>query len=110
MDKKMFSPCILVVDNDVNLLVKLEATFSQAGYRVLTAHESRQAIYLAQAARPEVIVCNSKMPAQKGSDVRRMLAQDSQTAAIPFVLLSKPLDKQELVARVNALIRSSAVH
>jgi DNA-binding response OmpR family regulator len=106
----MFSPCILVVDNDVNLLVKLEAAFSQAGYRVLTAHESRQAIYLAQAARPEVIVCSSKMPAQKGSDVRHMLAQDSQTASIPLVFLSKPLDKQELVARVNAMIRSQAVH
>ena len=99
-----------MVDDDVNLLVKLEAAFSQAGYRVLTAHETRKAVYLAQAARPEVIICNSKMPAQKGSDMRRMLAQDSQSASIPFVLLSKPLDKQELVARVNAMIRSHAIH
>jgi DNA-binding response OmpR family regulator len=54
----MMSPCILVVDNDVKLLVNLEATLNRAGYRVLTAHDSRQAVYLAQAARPEVIVCD----------------------------------------------------
>jgi DNA-binding response OmpR family regulator len=38
----MISPCILLVDNDVKLLGKLQAVLSQAGYRVLTAHESRQ--------------------------------------------------------------------
>jgi DNA-binding response OmpR family regulator len=40
----MISPCILLVDDDVKLLVKLQAVLSRAGYRVLTALESRQAI------------------------------------------------------------------
>ena len=106
----MISPCILLVDNDVKLLVKLQAVLSQAGYRVLTAHEGRQAIYLAQAALPEVIVCNAKMPSLHDSDVRGTLARDSQTASIPFIFLKKPFDKQELVALVNAMIRSQAVH
>ena len=106
----MISPCILLVDNDVKLLVKLEAVLSQAGYRVLTAHEGRQAIYLAQAALPEVIICNAKMPSLNNSDVRGTLARDSQTASIPFIFIKKPLDKQELVARVNAMIRSQALH
>lgn len=106
----MISPCILLVDNDVKFLIKLQAALSQAGYRVLTAHESRQAIYLAQAALPEVIVCNAKMSSLHDTDVRGALARDSQTASIPFLFLKKPLDKQELVARVNAIIRSSVVH
>ncbi len=106
----MISPCILLVDNDVKLLVKLEAVLSQAGYRVLTAHEGRQAIYLAQAALPEVIICNAKMSSLNHSDVRGTLARDSQTACIPFIFIKKPLDKQELVARVNAMIRSQALH
>src|SRR5688500_13142486 len=93
----MISPCILLVDNDVKVLVKLEAVLSQAGYRVLTAHESRQAIYLAQAALPEVIVCNAKMLSLHDSDVKGMLARDLQTASIPVIPLTKSLDKHELV-------------
>lgn len=103
----MMSPCILVIDNDVKLLMNLEATLNRAGYRVLTAHDGSQAVYLAQAARPEAIVCDVTRPARNGVDVRRTLAQDSQTASIPFVPLTK--NKQELVARVNAMIRSQAM-
>ena len=108
MDGNMFSPCILVIDNDVKLLVNLEATLNRAGYRVLTAHDGTEAVYLAQAARPEVIVCGVTKPSRTGVDVRSTLAQDSQTASIPFISLTR--DRHELVARVNAVIRSQAVH
>jgi CRP/FNR family transcriptional regulator, polysaccharide utilization system transcription regulator len=101
----MFSPCILVIDDDVNLLIKLEAVLKRAGYRVLTANNGRQGIYLAQAALPEVIVCDVSAT----FDVRSTLAQDSQTASISFVPLTKPLDKSELVASVNGVIRSQTV-
>ena len=102
----MFSPCILVIDNDVKLLVNLEATLNRAGYRVLTAHDGTQAVYLAQAARPEVIVCGMTKSSRTGVDVRKTLAQDSQTASIPFIPLIK--NWHELIARVNAMIRSHA--
>ncbi|MGZ9234473.1 MAG: response regulator [Anaerolineales bacterium] len=104
----MISPCVLLIDNDVKLLAKLEPVLRRAGYRVLTATDGRQGLYLAQAALPEVIVCDRTMPSQSDSDLRRTLAQDSRTASIPFVDLPKPLDKQELVARVNEVIRSHA--
>jgi DNA-binding response OmpR family regulator len=100
----MISPCILVIDNDVKLLLRLEATLKQAGYRVLTANHSAQGVYLAQAAYPEVIVCNRTDEFK----VRRALARDTQTAFIPFIPLHKPLDQHELVASVNAKIRSYA--
>jgi DNA-binding response OmpR family regulator len=106
----MFSPCILLIDDDVNLLVKLEAALNRAGYRVLTAQDGRQGLYLAQAALPELIVCTVTKPSRNDLDVRRTLAQDSQTASIPFIPIAKPLDKQELVSRVNAAIRSQAFH
>ena len=108
LEHKMFSPCILLIHSDVKLLVKLEAALKQAGYRVLTAYDGRQGIYLAQAAFPEVIVCDVKLPATQGFDVRGILAQDSQTAPIPVISLTKSLDKHELVARINAIIRSQA--
>lgn len=104
----MFSPCILLIDNDVKRLVKLEAVLKRASYRVLTATDGGQGIYLAQAALPEVIVCDVKMPSLNGFEVKRTLAQDSQAASVPFISLPKPFDKQELVACVNEMIRSHA--
>lgn len=102
----MISPCILVIDNDVKRLVNLESALSRAGYRVLTAHDGRQGVYLAQATRPEVIVCDVTNPSRNEVDVRGTLAQDSQTASIPLIPLTKSFDRHELVARVNAVIRS----
>lgn len=102
----MLSPCILVIDNDVELLVNLEAVLNRAGYYVLTAHDGRQGINLAQAARPEVILCDVSRSTRNGVDVRRTLAQNTETASIPLIPLTKPFNRQELVARVNAMIRS----
>jgi DNA-binding response OmpR family regulator len=104
----MIFPCILLIDNDVKLLAKLEAVLNRAGYRVLTAKDGTQGAYLAQAALPEVIVCDATRPSRNDPDLRSTLAQDSQTASIPFIFLTKPFDKHELVARVNAMIRSQA--
>jgi DNA-binding response OmpR family regulator len=92
----MMSPCILLVDNEVKLLVKLHVILSQAGYHVLTAYESRQAIYLAQAALPEVIVCNAKMSSLHDSDMRGTLARDLQAASIPFLFWSKPFTRRKV--------------
>jgi CheY-like chemotaxis protein len=102
----MFSPCILVIHDDINRLASLEAALTRVGYRVLTAHDSRHGVYLAQAVLPEVIVCDVTMPSRTDFDVKGMLAQDSQTASIPFIWLNRSLDQHELVARVNAIIRS----
>jgi len=102
----MFSPCILVIDNDVKRLIHLEAALSQAGYRVLTAHDGKQGVYLAQATRPEVIVCDVTHPSRSEVDVRGTLARDAQTASIPLIPLPRTFDRYELVARVNAVIRS----
>jgi len=117
----MISPCILLIDDDVKQLVKLEAVLKRAGYRVLTATDGRQGIYLAQAALPEVIVCDMTMPSLNGFEVKSMLTDDPNTTSIPFILMttrnaqacasdyiSKPFDPQELVARINAVIRSHA--
>lgn len=101
----MLPPCILVINDNINLLVRLEAVLKRAGYRVLTANHARQSIYLAQAALPEVIVCD----ATDDLNVRSTLADDSQTASIPFVFLTEPLDMSDLVANVNAVIRSQPV-
>ena len=103
----MISPCILVIDKDVNLLINVEAVLNQAGYRVLTAHDDKQGLYLAQGALPDIILCDVAKPSWGA--VKRILAQDSRTASIPFIPVTKSLDRRDLVARVNLVIRNQAV-
>jgi DNA-binding response OmpR family regulator len=98
-----------VIDNDVKLLVNLEAVLNRAGYRVLTAHNDKQGITLAQAAHPEVILCGVSRSTRNNVNIKRTLAQYSETASIPLIPLTKPFDRQELVAQVNAMIRSQSV-
>jgi len=83
------SPCILLIDDDVKLLIKMEATLRRAGFRVLTAHNDQQAVYLAQAALPEAIVCDAAMTSLDGFEVKRTLARNSRTASIPFLFFNR---------------------
>lgn len=101
----MFSPCILIIDQDTKLLAKLEKLLSRAGYRVLTAHDSSQGLYLAQAALPELIICEATGPAPTDFDLKSKLAQDTRTASISFIFFTKPFDNQKLVASINEAIR-----
>jgi DNA-binding response OmpR family regulator len=78
----MISPCILLIHNDVKVLIKLEAVLKQAGYRVLTAHDRRQGIYLTQAALPEVVTCDAAM-SMNNAGMRSALTQDLQIAPFP---------------------------
>ena len=118
----MISPCILLIDDDTKLLIKMEAVLQRAGYRVLTANDGRQGVYLAQAASPEVIVCDTTMPSPDGFAIQGILAEDPGTSSIPFLFMtnrktrmgagnsiSKPFDTAELVARVNEIIRYQPV-
>jgi DNA-binding response OmpR family regulator len=85
----MILPCVLLIDDDIKLLVKMESALQQAGYRVLTAHNDRQAVYLAQAALPDAIVCDAAMTSVDGLEVKQTLARNSQTATIPFLFFNR---------------------
>lgn len=105
----MSSPCVLLIDNDIKLLVKMESALKRAGFRVLTAHDGRQAIYLALATVPDVILCDGAWSSRNGLDVRRVLAQDTHTASIPIFSFPKPLAEPQLSALVHALVLSQSV-
>ncbi len=126
----MDNPCVLVIDDETNLLLGLEAVMKRAGYRVVTANNGQQGLALAQEVLPDMIISDVMMPPPNGFELRKLLAKDPKTAAIPFIFLSartaqadklhalesgaddyitKPFDRQELVARVQAVLRRQAL-
>ncbi len=121
---------ILVVDDiEANrrlLQAKLEAQY----HSVILASSGPQALEMAQAHDPEIILLDVMMPGMDGYEVCRRLKADPVTAHIPVVMvtalsdtedrvrgldagaedfLTKPVDDFLLNSRVNTLMRYNAV-
>jgi DNA-binding response OmpR family regulator len=124
----MPGPLILLIDDEENLLFALKAVMQRAGYEVVTAMNGTQGINAIQAYQPALIISDVMMPPPNGFDLRRQLSKDPRTASIPFIFLTargaqgdknfglaagaddyitKPFDREELLARVQAVLRRS---
>jgi CheY-like chemotaxis protein len=79
---------ILIVDDDPGVRKVAARRLAQEGYRVLTAENGHQALALAGAERPQLILLDILMPGIDGREVLRRLSADAATADIPVVLLT----------------------
>lgn len=84
----MSSPSVLVVEDEPELLELLGQLFTQEGYRVLLAPDGEQAIQLALAGRPDLIVLDLMLPRKSGREVLSDLGADPTTSGIPVVVVS----------------------
>jgi len=59
-------PCVLLVDDDADLLKLLSMRLSASGYRVITAASAESALDRLDVERPQVVVSDVRLPAQDG--------------------------------------------
>lgn len=120
----MAKPSLLIVDdNPVNLLV-LRLMLVRAGYAPLEASDGIEAVTLATAEKPDLILIDIMMPRMNGiAAARRILEQASGTApkliavtgnteerltdeclaAGISTVLHKPIDARELIETIERL-------
>jgi two-component system phosphate regulon response regulator PhoB len=124
------SQTILVVDDERDIVELVRYNLAQAGYRVVSASDGRQAVEMARRERPDLIVLDLMLPVMSGAEVARALKQDEKTRAIPILMLTargaevdrvvgfelgaddyvvKPFSPRELVLRVQAILRRDEV-
>jgi CheY-like chemotaxis protein len=60
----------------------------RAGYRVVTAGDGEEALGLARASVPDLILLDMLLPKMGGPEVLRSLRTTPQTANIPIIVLS----------------------
>lgn len=114
---------ILVVDDQPNVRTLLTDYLTAQGYRVLTAPDGQQGLYVARHERPELILLDIMMPNMDGyqflSSFRReseapvivITARDEETDAVLGLELGaddyviKPFRMRELSARIRAVLR-----
>ena len=79
---------VLVAEDDRYLRRAAEARLRQQGFTVLTAADGEEALRVARAEVPDLILLDLIMPKLQGFEVLRALKEAEATAAIPVIVLS----------------------
>ncbi len=114
---------LLVIDDDTRLRDLLQRYLSEQGFRVTTATDAADARAKLKSLTFDLLVVDIMMPGESGLSLTRTLREQSQ---VPILLLtamsetgdrieglssgaddylSKPFEPQELVLRINAILR-----
>jgi DNA-binding response OmpR family regulator len=81
-------PCLLVVDDDPDLLVLLKAHYSVQGYTVSVAETCEEALRLAAESRPDAVLLDFCLPKMDGARFIDILRSDVLTKGTPVVVMS----------------------
>ncbi len=81
---------VLVVDDDPDMVLLLEATLLADGIRVLSASDGDQALELARKRRPSLILLDLQLPERDGMNVCRTLRSEADPALrnVPILVLT----------------------
>lgn len=79
---------VLLAEDDRFLRKAAAAMLRRQGFTVLTAEDGQEALRVAQAETPDLILLDLIMPRMQGFEVLKALKGDPQTAPIPVVILS----------------------
>jgi two-component system KDP operon response regulator KdpE len=92
------SALVLIVDDEPAIRRLLRTGLSAAEYRTIEAETGREAVDLALAAQPDVVVLDLGLPDMDGVEVIRALRASS---AVPIVVLSAREDERGKVAALD---------
>jgi DNA-binding response OmpR family regulator len=87
---------ILLVEDDTFLLEMYSTKFNLEGFDVATAADGEEGLKLAKKEKPDIILLDVLMPKIDGFTVLKKLKKDSQTKAIPVVLLTNLGQKNDI--------------
>jgi CheY-like chemotaxis protein len=79
---------ILVVDDDPHLRGSIAMVLEDEGYTVELASDGQKALESVAANRPDVILLDVMMPHMSGTQVLKILQDDTKTADIPVLVMT----------------------
>ena len=90
-------PTILVVDDDPPIVTLMRALLREFGFDPVTATSGAEAIEIARAHPPALVLLDKNMPGMNGADVARALRADPAFERLPILILSgEPMSSTEL--------------
>lgn len=82
---------VLVADDEPAVLEVLSQVVEDLGHDVLRARDGEEALGLAKARRPQLVVTDHMMPRLSGVELCRRLKQEAHLKDVPIILLSAVL-------------------
>jgi CheY-like chemotaxis protein len=108
IEPRSASPEVLVVDDSLTARRMLTIAIGDAGYRVRTAIDGRDAVEAIEDAVPDLLITDLEMPRMNGLELAGHLRADDATAALPILMVtSRSTDKhrgQAQIAGINDFI------
>ena len=117
---------ILIVDDEEHIIELLKFNLLNAGYEVLTANNGIDAVKIAKAEKPNLLLLDLMLPGIDGFDVCKEIKRNNEMKNTSIVMLTakgeeldkilglelgaddyitKPFSVRELLARVKAVLR-----
>jgi pilus assembly protein CpaE len=117
---------ILIVDDEPNLLRLIGYALEIEGYQVVVAQSGAEALSKVQAEQPDLMILDVMLPDMSGIEVCQQVRSKPEMINLPVIMLSaraqvpdkiaglkagadeyvtKPIDSDEMVARVAALLK-----
>lgn len=81
-------PCVLCVDDDSDVSLSIALRLNSYDVDVLRAQHGMQGKWLAEVARPDVIVTDLRMPLGDGEYLVECLKRNADTVDIPVIVLT----------------------
>ncbi len=121
--------CILVIDDEKDIVKLLQYNLEKEGYQVLSALSGEEGLEAARNKKPDLILLDLMLPGVDGLEVCRLLKTDPKTRLIPVMMLTakgseidqvvglelgasdyvpKPFSVKVVLARVKNLLRAKA--
>ncbi|MDD2773887.1 MAG: response regulator [Elusimicrobiales bacterium] len=119
-------PKVFLADDQAILLELMKDMLEKAGFAVAAAEDGNEALESIRKYMPDIVVLDYEMPGLNGFEVASILKADSLYASVPIILLTavadkqlklkglslglddylvKPVDADELVARIRMILR-----
>ena len=118
---------VLIVDDEKNIVEILKFNLKKEGFDTIEAYDGEQAVEMALSQKPDLILLDVMLPKMDGFTVCRKLRQQISTPILMLTAreeevdkvlglelgaddyITKPFSQRELMARVKANIRRTAI-
>jgi CheY-like chemotaxis protein len=121
------SESILIIDDDPNLAFVLSERLRNAGYKIESFCDSKEALKRIGQAPPDLLISDVNMPGLNGFEMYDIVRSNSRTKHIPIIIitgihearmqvlslsgrdiyfLSKPIDSRDLMKLVKTALNS----